>query len=152
MAVDRLVSGRILIVDDQQANVRLLELTLERGGFTNVKSTTDPRLVMSLFREWRPDLILLDLFMPHLDGTALMQLLAAEIPRDDYLPILVLTAAITPEVKRRALAAGAKDFVTKPFDPLEVLLRIRNLLQTRFLHRELQDHNRSLEETVRERT
>jgi signal transduction histidine kinase len=144
--------ARILIVDDQEQNVRLLERLLQQAGYTTLESSTDPRLVMPLFSEFRPDLILLDLMMPHLDGFGVMRELAGHIATDDYLPILVLTADVTSEAKRRALAAGAKDFLTKPFDAVEVVLRIENLLHARFLHRELQIQNETLEEQIRERT
>jgi signal transduction histidine kinase len=144
--------AKILIVDDQEQNVRLLERLLQQAGYTTVESTTDPRRALPLFSEFQPDLILLDLMMPHLDGFGVMRELAGHIATDDYLPILVLTADVTPEAKRRALAAGAKDFLTKPFDVVEVVLRIENLLHARFLHRELQRQNEVLEEQVRERT
>jgi signal transduction histidine kinase len=144
--------AKILIVDDQEQNVRLLERLLQQAGYTTLESSTDPRRVLPLFTEFQPDLILLDLMMPHLDGFGVMQELAGHIATDDYLPILVLTADVTPEAKRRALAAGAKDFLTKPFDVVEVVLRIENLLHARFLHRELQRQNEVLEEQVRERT
>src|SRR6266404_3252879 len=144
--------AKILIVDDQEQNVRLLERLLQQAGYITLESSTDPRLVLSLFSAFRPDLILLDLMMPHLDGFGVMRELAGHIAADDYLPILVLTADVTPEAKRRALAAGAKDFLTKPFDKAEVVLRIENLLHARFLHRELQRQNEMLEERVRERT
>jgi len=144
--------AKILIVDDQEQNVRLLERLLQHAGYTMLESSTDSRLVLPLFSEFQPDLILLDLTMPHLDGFGVMRELAGHIAADDYLPILVLTADVTPEAKRRALAAGAKDFLTKPFDKAEVVLRIENLLHARFLHRELQRQNEMLEEQVRERT
>ncbi len=148
----RLKDAAILVVDDEGSNVLLLKRLLTQAGYTNVRSTTDPRQVLSLYSAAPPDLILLDLHMPHLDGFAVMEALAPQIPAGTYLPILVLTADITPEAKRRALAIGAKDFLTKPFDHTEVLLRIRNLLETRYLHRQLQGQNRLLEEKVRERT
>jgi signal transduction histidine kinase len=144
--------AKILIIDDQESNVRLLELLLQQAGFTTLESTTDPRLGLRLFSEFQPDLILLDLMMPHLDGLAVMRELASRIALDDYLPILVLTADVTPEAKQRALAAGAKDFLTKPLDVVEVVLRIENLLHARFLHRELERQNEMLEEQVRDRT
>jgi len=144
--------AKILIVDDQEQNVRLLERLLQQAGYTTVESTTDPRRALPLFSEFQPDLILLDLTMPHLDGFGVMRELAGHIATDDYLPILILTADVTPEAKRRALSAGAKDFLTKPFDVVEVLLRIENLLHARFLHRELQIQNETLEEQIRERT
>lgn len=132
-------NARILIVDDQEANVRLLEGILKRAaGYHALRSTTDSREVLSLYEEFQPDLILLDLHMPHLDGFAVMEELKKVVPDGAFLPILVLTADVTPEAKQRALAGGAKDFLAKPFDPVEVLLRIKNLLETRFLHLELQ--------------
>ncbi len=144
-------SAHILIVDDQEANVRLLERILEQAGFPNVKSTTDARLTIPLYAGFEPDLMLLDLHMPHLDGFQVMEELR---PRTEgtYFPILVLTADITPEAKQRALAGGAKDFLTKPVDAIEVVLRIRNLLETRVLHLQLQDQNQILEEKVLART
>src|ERR1700682_4692153 len=145
-------SAKILIVDDQEQNVRLLERLLQHAGYTTLESTTDPRLVLPLFSEFQPDLILLDLNMPQLDGFGVMRELAGHIATDDYLPILVLTADVSPEAKRRALAAAAKDFLTKPFDRTEVVLRVDNLLHARFLHRELQRQNELLEEQVRDRT
>ncbi len=145
-------AARILIVDDEPANVRLLERLLERAGYANMKSTTDPGQVLSLFKEFGPDLILLDLLMPQPDGFEILEQLDRLIPGGTYLPVLVLTADITAESKRRALAAGAKDFLIKPFDATEVLLRIGNLLETRRLHQALRDQNERLEETVRERT
>ena len=126
--------ARILVVDDERVNVVLLERILEQDGYTNVRSITKSEQAVALYDEFEPDLILLDLHMPGLDGFAVMERLEDRIARDTFLPILILTADIRPEVKRRALSAGAKDFVTKPFDRTEVLLRIQNLLQTRFLH------------------
>src|SRR5882724_13428774 len=152
MLEETLKRARILIVDDQESNVRLLERLLEQAGYTTLQSTTDSRLVLPLFTQFQPDLVLLDLLMPHLDGLAVMRALEVHIPAEEYLPILVLTADITPDAKRRALQGGAKDFLTKPFDAVEVLLRIGNLLRARFLHRELQIQNEMLEERVRERT
>jgi signal transduction histidine kinase len=144
--------ARLLVVDDEQANVRLLERMLARAGFTSVASTTDPRQVLPLYRSFDPDLILLDLGMPHLDGYGVMAELRQAVPEGTYLPILVLTAETSAEAKQRALSAGAKDFLLKPFDLTEVLLRIANLLETRRLHVELQRRNRLLEQRVSERT
>jgi putative two-component system response regulator len=134
LATPKLTDARILVVDDERVNVVLLERILEQDGYRNVKSITDPSEAAALYDQFEPDLVLLDLHMPKLDGFAVMQLLEGRIPSDTFLPILILTADIRPEIKRRALAAGAKDFVTKPFDRTEVLLRIQNLLETRFLH------------------
>ncbi len=134
LAEPRLGDAKILIVDDERVNVVLLERILAQAGYRNVKGVVDPTEALRLYDQFEPDLVLLDLHMPTLDGFAVMKLLEDRIPSDAFLPILVLTADVQPEVKQRALAAGAKDFVNKPFDRTEVLLRIQNLLQTRFLH------------------
>jgi len=142
----------ILVVDDQPANVRLIERILQSEGYINVRSVQDSRNAVGVFVEFRPDLILLDLHMPHLDGIAVMKELEPHRAAGDYLPILVLTADILPATRQKALSMGAKDFLTKPFDAVEVLLRIHNLLETRFLYLELQDQNRTLDAKVAERT
>jgi putative two-component system response regulator len=144
--------ARILIVDDEEMNVRMLEQVLEPAGYTQLASTTDAREVLPLFREFRPDLVLLDIKMPHLDGHQVLDQLRQELPREEYLPVLVLTSDGGAHTRRRALSGGANDFLTKPFSPVEARLRIHNLLHTRFLHRSLSEHNRLLEERVRERT
>ncbi len=131
-------NAHILMVDDQESNLLLLEDILEREGYSAVRGITDPRQTLVLVDEFQPDLILLDLHMPQLDGFALLAQLADRIPPADYLPILVLTADITTEAKRRALAAGARDFLTKPIDVIETTLRIRNLLETRWLYAQTQ--------------
>jgi putative two-component system response regulator len=152
LPAETLYQAHILIVDDQRPNVRLLERILEQAGYTTTRGTTDPREVVELFDEFQPDLVLLDLHMHHMDGYAVMEALKTRIPVSAYFPILVVTADITPEAKRRALSAGARDFLSKPFDTTEVLLRIKNLLETRFLHLQLQNQNQALEAKVRERT
>jgi signal transduction histidine kinase len=149
---DDLTSARILIVDDEPVNVRLLERFLGNAGYRHLEHTTDARRALDLYRSFQPDLILLDLKMPHLDGVAVLQQLGAEIPATAYIPVLVLTADVTLEAKRRALAAGARDFLTKPFEQFEALLRIQNLLDTRRVHLALERHNRTLEDTVRARS
>jgi len=145
-------NAKILIVDDEEANVRLLEGLLRQSGYTNLRSTTDSRKVIGMYTEMQPDLVLLDLRMPHRDGFEILEELQVLTPEGSYVPVLVLTADVTSEALRRALLAGAKDFLTKPFDLQEVLLRIRNLLQTRFLHLALQYQNQTLEQRVQERT
>ena len=147
-----LKSANILIVDDKEANIFVLEGLLEMQGYTNIKSTTDSREVISLFKSFVPDLILLDLMMPHLNGFEVMEQLKPLIPNGKYLPILVLTADVTTESKQRALANGASDFITKPFDLIEVGLRIKNLLFMSYLQQQLQNQNLLLEEKVLERT
>ena len=142
-------SARILIVDDQESNVMLLEQLLADTGYTQVTSTMAPQEVCTLHRQNQYDLILLDLQMPVQDGFQVMEGLKADA-QDDYLPVIVLTAQ--PGHKLRALQAGAKDFISKPFDLVEVKLRIHNMLEVRLLHRKLADFNRVLEQTVLERT
>lgn len=148
---DYLKNARILIVDDEKAYVQLLHRFLESAGYQHVRTTTDPHHVLEIYQAFCPDLILLDLRMPHMDGIQVMQQLEPYI-RPFYLPILVLTGDITEEAKRRSLSGGAKDFLNKPFDLTEVRLRIENLLETRFLHLQLQQQNEALEQRVRERT
>jgi len=145
-------SSRILIVDDQEANVRLIEFILDSAGFQQYSHTTDSRQVLQLCSTFQPDILLLDLQMPHHDGFAVMAQLASELPVREYLPILVLTADITTEAKQKALASGANDFLSKPLDATEVVLRIKNLLRTGWLQAELRRHNETLEAKVRERT
>ena len=139
-----LENAKILIVDDEIANIRLLEIMLEHAGFHDVWSTTDPRQTLPLYREVGPDLLLLDLQMPCLDGFGVMRAVAEAFP-ENAAPVLVLTADATRPTKHRALQEGANDFLCKPFDEVEVLLRIRNLL-------ELRAHAVLLEQKVRERT
>lgn len=145
-------AARILVVDNQTASVCLLENVLNRLGFRNIKSLTDSRGVLDEVLRYQPDLILLDLNMPYLSGYEVLQQVSHVTPRDAYLPVLVLTADGTPTAKRRALAAGATDFLAKPFDVPEVFMRIRNLLRTRILHLEVQEQNAQLEEKVAART
>ncbi|CAA9254541.1 MAG: hypothetical protein AVDCRST_MAG77-2369 [uncultured Chloroflexi bacterium] len=145
-------SARILIIDDQLTNVRLLEMILRTAGFTAVHGSTDPEQAGLLFVEYAPDLVLLDLHMPRVDGFMVLEQIKHLITPGDFLPVVILSGDATREAKQRALAGGAKDFLTKPFDATEVLLRIRNLLDTRSLHLRLREHNRLLEDKVLERT
>ena len=149
---EALTEARILVIDDQLANVALLEDLLEQSGYTTVRGITDPRKAVAEFQALAPDLVLLDLLMPGLDGFGAMARLRPLIPEGTLLPILVLTAEISREAKRRALSEGATDFLAKPLDTDEVLLRIRNLLHTRALHIQLQSQNEVLEAKVLERT
>ena len=142
---------KILIVDDEPANVALLEDMLGEQGYTHLKSTTDSRHVLELCHELDPDLILLDLFMPHLNGFAVLESLRAD-RSEVYLPIIVLTADVNEDSKRRALHCGATDFLNKPLDHIEVLLRIRNLLETRRIHQLLDNRRAALEDSVHART
>jgi putative two-component system response regulator len=144
--------NRILIVDDEEANVRVLTRILAREGFTDLMSSTDPHLALPMFLEFQPDLVVLDLRMPGIDGFGVLGQLAPVIPQSTYLPVLVLSADSSLTAKQRALRMGAKDILTKPFDVTEVVLRIRNLLETRRLHLLLEEHNHLLEAKVIERT
>lgn len=147
-----LKKANILIVDDQEANIDVLHGFLEMQGYENIVTTTDPREVTGLLTSFNPDLILLDLTMPFLNGFEVMEQLKGLIPENIFLPILILTADITTESKIRALSGGASDFLTKPFDLLEVGLRIKNLLFTSYLNQQLMNQNTVLDEKVRERT
>lgn len=142
-------NANILIVDDQESNILLLSQLLEGAGYTCVSSTTEPQEVCALHSSKHFDLILLDLQMPVMDGFAVMEGLKA-IAVDDYLPVIVLTAQ--PGHKLRALQAGAKDFISKPFDLVEVKTRIHNMLEVRLLYKKLAEFNKVLEQTVLERT
>lgn len=144
-----ILNARILIVDDQKANVMLLEQMLRNAGYAHITSAMDPRTVCALHLAHRYDLILLDLQMPDMDGFQVMEGLK-EIEAGGYLPVLVITAQ--PGHKLRALQAGAKDFVSKPFDLIEVLTRIHNMLEVRLLYKKLNNYNQVLEQTVQERT
>lgn len=144
--------ARFLIVDDEASNVRLLERILEFGGGFQVESTTDSRKALGVFLDWQPDVVLVDLHMPNVDGFALMSQFKAAVQPEEYLPMLVISADLTLESKRRALLGGAHDFLMKPFDPTEVLSRIENLLENRFLHQALQRQNEDLDRQVRART
>jgi len=149
ITIDDIHGAAILIVDDQSVNVQLLEYLLTNTGYTNVSSTTNPREVAGLHAANRYDLILLDLHMPGMSGFEVMEALKP-LEADAWLPVLVVTAE--PDKKLQALDAGARDFVGKPFDPVEVLTRARNMLEVRLLHRESRDYGVRLEQTVRERT
>jgi PAS domain S-box-containing protein len=144
-----ILQASILIVDDQESNVSLLEQLLAESGYTSVTSTMNAHEVCALHRKNRYDLILLDLQMPGIDGFQVMEGLKTNVT-DRYLPVIVLTAQ--PGHKLRALQAGAKDFISKPFDLVEVRTRIHNMLEVRLLYRELDNYSKLLEQTVQERT
>jgi DNA-binding response OmpR family regulator len=134
---DDVLASRILLVDDEDANLRLLEDLLAREGFHQVVATTDPERVTDLVRAFSPDLVLLDLKMPHMDGYAVLEALGRTLDPRDFLPVIVLTADPSRSARHRALGLGAKDYLTKPFDPFEVALRVWNALETRLLFKEL---------------
>ncbi|CAN5319029.1 response regulator [soil metagenome] len=145
-------TARILIVDDEDANVKLLMRNFKLWGFENLTGLTDSRRAIEAFKEIRPDLTLLDLRMPDIDGFQFLSEIGPLIAPEDFVPIIILTADMTSETKQSALSKGAKDFLTKPFDRTEILLRVTNLLETRLLHLTLQRHNETLEEQVHART
>ncbi len=144
MNEEDILNAKILIIDDADANLRLLEDLLAREGFLQVISTADSTRALDLFKAFEPDLVLLDLMMPELDGYAILEILSRHIAKDEYLPVLVLTADATIAARRKALALGAKDFLTKPFDNIEAMLRVWNLLETRILYRHLKSLNSSV--------
>jgi signal transduction histidine kinase len=144
--------AKIFVVDDEPTNIQLLEKVLTRAGYSDLSATTDSRRVASMLADGNPDLLLVDLHMPHLNGYQILELVREFVPKETFLPVIVLTADGTRQAKNRALKNGATDFLTKPFDRTEVLLRIENALRTRFLHCQLQSQNAVLEERVRERT
>jgi putative two-component system response regulator len=143
---------RILVVDDEPNNVLLLTGILERAGYTRVESTTDPTEIVGMFTREPADLVLLDLRMPEIDGFELMRRLAPLTADGMRVPMLVLTADRGEDTKREALACGARDFLGKPYDQTELLLRVKNLLQVRSLQRELHERNLALEDAVADRT
>ncbi|MCK4709635.1 MAG: response regulator, partial [Gammaproteobacteria bacterium] len=144
--------SRILIVDDEQANLTLIEKVLELDGYQNFTSTVDSTKAAELYQQFQPHLILLDLNMPVFDGFDVMEQLAAIDPDEKFPSILVLTAQTDRETRIRALNSGAKDYVHKPFDRVELLSRIRNQLEVRRLYETVQNNNNLLEEKVAERT
>lgn len=148
---ERILSAKILIVDDNLLNVQILKKILTEAGYTDIFLTTDPTKAAELYKEVRPDLVLLDFNMPQLNGLQVMEQCAAVDP-EGYLPVLMLSGEEDKELSLKAFQGGAKDFLKKPYDRLEVLSRSRNLIEVRLLHTGMKLQNRSLEETVRERT
>jgi putative two-component system response regulator len=142
----------VLVVDDEPANVALVESILERNGFTRIRSTTDPRNFRTMFDDLRPDIVLLDLHMPHVGGLELLREVSGLLEPDEYLPVLVLSADVTAKARRDALGAGATDFLTKPFDTTEVGLRVLNHLETRRIHLRLDGQRRELDDLIHQRT
>jgi putative two-component system response regulator len=142
--------ARLLIIDDEEVNVRVLRRVLERAGYLHLGSTSDARQAATLFAEFEPDLVLLDLRMPFKDGFTVLEELSTLMPPQTPVPVVVLTADVLPEVRQQALSAGASDFLTKPLDTVEVLLRVRNLLRARFANVRLEvkvhERTRALEE------
>ena len=148
---EQLANATVLIADDHEANVVLLHRILDHAGVTRVHTTTDPVRVLDLYRSVQPDIVLLDLHMPGMDGVAVMDEIRRSTPPGHYVPVVVLTADATPQARNRVLDAGANDFLTKPVDRTEVLLRVRNLLHTRALHDTLRFHNLELQAEIADR-
>lgn len=144
--------ARVLLVDDQPANLTFLRHVLEPEGYGELITMTDSVEALARIEEVDPDVVVVDLWMPRLDGFDFIAGVQDLLPTGSYLPILVATGDHTPEARRRALSVGARDFLTKPLSPAEVRLRVRNLLETRFLHEQLLQHNATLEHRVAERT
>lgn len=142
----------ILIIDDQEMNARVLSRLIEREGLAETRSTTNPREAATLFNLLQPDLVVVDLHMPHVDGFAVLAQLRPLTRGRSFLPIVIVTGDDSAESRRRALSEGANDFLAKPYDAVEVMLRLRNLLETRRLHLLLERHSESLEVAVAERT
>lgn len=132
-----ILARRILVIDDEEANVLLLASVLEREGYRDIHCVTDPTKALEAYVSLAPDIVLLDLMMPEVDGFQLLEAFKRHDRPDEFRPVLVLTADATLQARRRALAVGAKDFVIKPFDVIEVALRISNLLETRALYERL---------------
>ncbi|MCL6537426.1 MAG: EAL domain-containing protein [Acidothermus sp.] len=149
-ALERFADARVLVVDDNGANLQLLVTLLTRAGLRHIVTASDGESALQLIREMSPDLVLLDLRMPKLDGYAVLSELRSS-EEAQYLPVLVLTADLTKEAVHRALDLGARDFLTKPFDATEVVLRVRNLLEMRALHCTLREHNIALAEELEKR-
>ncbi|MDQ1478266.1 MAG: hypothetical protein QOE62_3495 [Actinomycetota bacterium] len=143
--------SRVLIVDDDAANVRLMTRILQSAGYTHIKGLTDSRLVLETRESWAPDLILLDLQMPHVDGISLLHMFRTQTAQSEFVPVLMLTADVTREALKQALSAGANDYLTKPVDVDEVVLRVRNLLAIRLSHESLKNNNAALAEELRKR-
>ena len=147
-----LKNARFLVIDDEPVSACAVEISLAAAGQEEVRIVTDPCDALEAYREYRPDIVLLDLSMPLMDGFEVLDQLRAQVPPDDRLPVIVITADPAEATRSRALAAGASDFLTKPFGSTELRLRVNNLLETRFLHLGLREQNRRLDELVTERT
>ena len=148
---EQLLNARILIVDDNILNVQVLKKILNDAGFHRITVTTDPTQATRLFQEFTPDLVLLDLNMPKMNGMEVMAALALRAP-NDYLPVLMLTAEVDEALRMKALQTGAKDFLNKPYDRLEVVLRSRNIIEVRMLYNQMKGQNKTLEDQVSGRT
>jgi len=147
-----LKSARFLIIDDEPVSASAVEISLAAAGQEEVRIVSDPREALQAFRDYQPDIVVLDISMPLMNGFEVLDQLRAQIPPDEQLPVIVITADSLESTRRRALTLGASDFLTKPFGSTELRLRVRNLLLTRFLYRGMREQNRRLDERVTERT
>ncbi len=147
-----LLARTILIVDDKPANTAILRNVLSKAGYTRIYTYHNPKEVMKHFRVIDPDIILLDLHMPEADGLEVLEWIESHLFENEYLPVIILTADERKDIKRRALQLGAKDYLSKPFDSAEILLRVRNLLETREMHRQLEAARATLKYQLEERT
>jgi signal transduction histidine kinase len=148
MSIFNYYKAKFLIVDDQQTNIDLLHDFLEMQGYQNIETTTDPREVVKLMADYNPDIILLDLAMPYLNGFDILNLLKEIVPANTYLPVLILTADITVESKRKALKLGASDFLTKPFDLIELQARVNTHLEIKFKNEQINEYAAKLEKLI----
>jgi len=146
---EKIFAAKVLAIDDNILNIQILKKILTNAGFINLTTTTDPTKALSLYKELQPDLILLDLNMPNMDGFAVMFQLSILNP-DDYLPILILTAE-EESIRFKALQSGAKDFLHKPYEPMDVLLKSKNIIEVRLLYNQIRNHNSALEQQVNDR-
>ena len=144
--------SKILIVDDEKSNIDLQTSILQTAGYTEILGVAEAREAIGVIEEWGPDIVLLDLMMPHMDGFELVTEIRRVLPDDAFLPVLVITADAHPGSRQRALGLGADDFISRPFEIFDLVLRVRNLLKTRSLHLELKSRNANLETAVRKRT
>ena len=144
ITTEQIYNGKVLIIDDEPANIMVLEETLRQGGYTSITSITDPRDALESYKNFNPDLVLLDLNMPHVDGFQVMEQIKEADPKRN-IPIMVLTAQIDHATRLRALDSGARDFLTKPFDILEVSLRIQNMMEISLLYSQVCNSNTSLD-------
>ena len=152
MEKEILKNGKVLMVDDQESNINLVFSILRDKGFLSLHSLTDSRRVLPMFTELQPDLVMLDLRMPNVDGLSLLKQLRSRIPGTEYLPFLIITGDLSDRTRQNALSLGAKDFLTKPINPAEAVLRIYNLLETRFMYLAIREQNRVLDRLVQQRT
>jgi putative two-component system response regulator len=152
MSLDRqILQANILIIDDENLSIRILSQILQKGGFRHIHSLTDPRQAVEYYQKLQPDCVVLDINMPHMNGFQVLEELK-KVNGDNYLPVIVISGEGDPGVKFATLESGAKDFLNKPYDRVEVLLRIRNLIEVRLLNNQIANQNKDLEVKVRERT